>query len=42
MGPLSRKNVFLGTTSLTAAQREAPNKLPFFTQVEGDLWWVFE
>lgn len=42
MGPQSQKNVFLGTTSLTAAQREAPNKLPFFTPVEGDLWWVFE
>ena len=41
MGPQSQKNVYLGTTSLTAAQREAPNKLPFFTPVEGDLWFVF-
>jgi hypothetical protein len=41
MGPQSLKNVYLGTTSLTAAQREAPNKLPFFTPVEGDLWFVF-
>lgn len=42
MGPQSQKNVYLGTTSLSAAQREAPNKLPFFTPVEGDLWFVFE
>jgi hypothetical protein len=34
MGPQSQKNVFLGTTSLTAAQREAPNKLPIFMPVE--------
>lgn len=42
MGPQSQKNVFLGTSSLSATQREAPDKLPFLTPVEGDLWFVFE
>ena len=42
MGPQSLKNVYLGTSSLSAAQREAANKLPFFTPEEGDLWFVFE